>query len=103
MYNTASPVNSSAWMSKEAISLANRLMINLQIQQGANLSKLLGVNSIFYNDEAIKVWVQKELDEGLTLNNYTLQILQDRFIEIMHSHNISFDEDLMSQITGGLS
>ena len=68
MYTT-NTLNSSAWLSKEAINLANRLMINLQVQQGANLSKLLGVNSIFYNDEAIKVCVQNELNEGLALNN----------------------------------
>lgn len=100
---TTNTQNPSAWLSKEAIKLANRLMINLQVQQGANLSKLLGVNSIFYNDEAIKVWVQKELNEGLALNNYTLQVLQNRFIEIMHSHSIIFDEDLVYQTIGGLS
>ena len=100
---TTNTQNLSAWLSKEAIKLANRLMINLQVQQGANLSKLLGVNSIFYNDEAIKVWVQKELNEGLALNNYTLQVLQNRFIEIMHSHSIIFDEDLVYQTIGGLS
>lgn len=100
---TTNTQNPSAWLSKEAIKLANRLMINLQVQQGANLSKLLGVNSIFYNDEAIKVWVQKELNEGLALNNYTLQVLQNRFIEIMHSHIIIFDEDLVYQTIGGLS
>ena len=100
---TTNTQNPSAWLSKEAIKLANRLMINLQVQQGANLSKLLGVNSIFYNDEAIKVWVQKELNEGLALNNYTLQVLQNRFIEITHSHSIIFDEDLVYQTIGGLS
>ena len=85
--NTPSP---SIWLSKEAIELSNKLMINLQIQQGSNLANLLGVNPIFYNDEAIRVWVQRELNEGLEMNRYTLMRLETRFLEIMSSHDISY-------------
>lgn len=47
--------NASIWLSTEAISLSTKLMVNLQIQQGSQLAKMLGVNPIFYNDEAVRI------------------------------------------------
>lgn len=87
--------NSSVWLTKEAINLSNKLMTILQIQQGSNLAKLLGVNPIFYNDEAIRVWVQRELNDGLSIDRETLKTLQKRFLDIMKSHNLVVDLDYL--------
>ena len=82
--------NASIWLSAEAISLSTKLMVNLQIQQGSQLAKMLGVNPIFYNDEAVRIWVQRELNEGLALNRYTLMNLETRFLKIMDHYDISY-------------
>lgn len=82
--------NASIWLSTEAISLSTKLMVNLQIQQGSQLAKMLGVNPIFYNDEAVRIWVQRELNEGLALNRYTLTNLETKFLAIMNHYEISY-------------
>jgi len=84
------PPHVSIWLSAEAISLSTKLMVNLQIQQGSQLAKMLGVNPIFYNDEAIRIWVQRELNEGLALNRYTLTNLETKFLAIMNHYEISY-------------
>lgn len=84
------PPHASIWLSAEAISLSTKLMVNLQIQQGSQLAKMLGVNPIFYNDEAIRIWVQRELNEGLALNRYTLTNLETKFLTIMNHYEISY-------------
>ena len=94
-------IKPSIWLSKEAIDLSDNLMMRLQIQQGSTLSNLLGVNSIFYNDEAVKVWVQRELNEGLPINNKTLTILESKFLKIMNAHNILYSMDRIYGIEGG--
>lgn len=73
----------SPWLSGDAILLACQLMISLKIQQGTQLAKILKVNSIFYNDEAIRVWVQRKIDEGLVIDDYALSTLETAFIDIM--------------------
>ncbi|AGP48318.1 hypothetical protein PSYCG_03920 [Psychrobacter sp. G] len=84
------PPHASIWLSAEAISLSTKLMVNLQIQQGSQLAKMLGVNPIFYNDEAIRIWVQRELNEELGLNRYTLMNLETKFLAIMNHYEISY-------------
>ena len=84
------PPHASIWLSAEAISLSTKLMLNLQIQQGSQLAKMLGVNPIFYNDEAIRIWVQRELNEGLALNRDTLTNLETKFLEIMSHYEIPY-------------
>ena len=82
--------HASIWLSAEAISLSTKLMVNLQIQQGSQLAKMLGVNPIFYNDEAIRIWVQRELNEGLALNHYALTNLETKFLDIMNHYDIPY-------------
>ena len=84
------PPHASIWLSAEAISLSTKLMVNLQIQQGSQLAKILGVNPIFYNDEAIRIWVQRELNEELGLNRYTLMNLETKFLAIMNHYEIPY-------------
>ena len=84
------PPHSSIWLSAEAISLSTKLMINLQIQQGSQLAKMLGVNPIFYNNEAVRIWVQRELNEGLAMNRYTLTNLETKFLTIMNHYEIPY-------------
>ena len=84
------PPHPSIWLSAEAISISTKLMVNLQIQQGSQLAKMLGVNPIFYNDEAIRIWVQRELNEGLALNRYTLTNLETKFLDIMNHYEITY-------------
>lgn len=89
MQNLKKP-NPSVWLSREAIELSTKLMINLQIQQGSNLATLLGLSPIFYNDEAIRIWVQRELDEGLPMNQCTLSNLESMFIGLMELNGIPY-------------
>ncbi|MEC5211385.1 hypothetical protein RCH20_002469 [Psychrobacter sp. PL15] len=84
------PPNASIWLSAEAISLSTKLMLSLQIQQGSQLAKMLGVNPIFYNDEAVRIWVQRELNEGLALNRCTLGSLETKFLDIMNHYNVPY-------------
>ena len=84
------PPHASMWLSAEAIALSTKLMVNLQIQQGSQLAKMLGVNSIFYNDEAVRIWVQRELNEGLALNRYALTNLETKFLDIMTHYEIPY-------------
>ena len=55
----------SVWLSLEAIKLSDELIVTLEIPQGSGLAELLNVNKIFYNHEAVRIWVQRELDNGL--------------------------------------
>lgn len=83
-----SRLNSYTWFSADAKSLSSQLLINLQTQQGVQLSNLLGVDPILYNDEAVYVWVQRQLDDGLIVDDYTLSTLETAFIDI-----VSIDHD----------
>ncbi|PNK61525.1 hypothetical protein [Psychrobacter sp. FDAARGOS_221] len=89
MQNIKNP-NPSVWLSREAIELSTKLMINLHIQQGSNLATLLGLSPIFYNDEAIRIWVQRELDEGLPMNRFTLSHLESMFLGLMELNGIPY-------------
>lgn len=82
--------NASIWLSAEAISLSTELMVNLQIQQGSQLAKMLGVNPIFYNDEAVRIWVQRQLNEGLAVDLFTLLNLETMFLDIMSQYDIYY-------------
>ena len=55
----------SVWLSLEAIKLSDELIMTLEIPQGSGLAEMLNVNKIFYNHEAVRIWVQRELDNGL--------------------------------------
>jgi hypothetical protein len=50
------------------------------------LASLLGVDAILYNDEAVYVWVQRQLDDGLIVDDYTLSTLETAFIELVTAH-----------------
>ena len=83
MNNNLSRLNSCAWFSEQTKALAFQLLSSLQIQQGVQLASLLGVDAILYNDEAIYVWVQRQLDDGLMIDDYTLSTLETAFIELV--------------------
>lgn len=53
MYTSAQQPTTSSWFDHNVKVLTKQLIENLQIQQGSQLAKILGVNPIFYNDEAI--------------------------------------------------
>ena len=83
MNNNLTRLNSCIWFSEQTKALASQLLFSLQIQQGVQLASLLGVDSILYNDEAIYVWVQRQLDNGLTVDDYTLSTLETVFIDLV--------------------
>lgn len=74
----------SAWLSQNAIDLAVKLIERLQIQAGDNLARLLGVSPIFFNHEAVFVWVQRQIDEGLTVGDHALNALEAAFLGALH-------------------
>ncbi|MBE0443281.1 hypothetical protein EI164_14690 [Psychrobacter sp. FME13] len=86
MNNNLSRLNSCTWFSNNAKSLAYQLLSNLQVQQGTQLASLLSVDSILHNDEAVYVWVQRQLDAGLVIDDYTLSTLETAFIELVTAH-----------------
>lgn len=81
-----SRLNSCTWFSGQTKTLATQLLLNLQIQQGVQLASLLSVDSILYNDEAVYVWVQRQLDDGLMFDDYALSTLETSFIELVTAH-----------------
>ena len=81
-----SRLNSCTCFSADAKSLSSQLLVNLQIQQGVQLVSLLGVDPILYNDEAVYVWVQRQLDDGLMIDDYALSTLETAFIDVVTSH-----------------
>lgn len=74
----------SAWLSQNAIDLAKKLIERLQIQAGDNLARLLGVSPIFFNHEAVFVWVQRQIDEGLMIGEHALNALEAAFLGALH-------------------
>ena len=86
MNNDLTRLNSCIWFSEQTKALASQLLFSLQIQQGVQLASLLGVDSILYNDEAIYVWVQRQLDDGLMIDDYTLSTLETAFIELVTAY-----------------
>lgn len=53
----------SGHLSADANMIANTLVIDLQIQGGIGLARFLGVDACFDNHMAIRVWVQRQLDQ----------------------------------------
>lgn len=86
MYNTIQQPAISSWFSNDTKTLTRQLIENLQIQQGSQLAKILGVNRILYNDEAMHVWVQRQIDEGLIINNETIGTLEKKFINLVNEY-----------------
>ncbi|WP_198336921.1 hypothetical protein [Psychrobacter celer] len=86
MNNNLSRLNSCTWFSNNAKSLAYQLLSSLQIQQGTQLASLLSVDSILHNDEAVYVWVQRQLDDGLIVDDHALSTLETAFIELVTAH-----------------
>ena len=86
MNNDLTRLNSCIWFSEQTKALASQLLFSLQIQQGVQLASLLGVDSILYNDEAIYVWVQRQLDDGLMIDDYALSTLETAFIELVTAY-----------------
>ena len=86
MNTDLSRLNSCTWFSEQTKTLASQLLLNLQIQQGVQLASLLGVNTILYNDEAVYVWVQRLLDDGLIVDDYALSTLETAFIDLVIAH-----------------
>ncbi|MGP4717671.1 hypothetical protein ACTXKV_12940 [Psychrobacter cibarius] len=83
MNNDLTRLNSCIWFSEQTKALASQLLFSLQVQQGVQLASLLGVDAILYNDEAVYVWVQRQLDDGLIVDDYTLSILKTAFIDLV--------------------
>ncbi len=86
MNNHLSRLNTCTWFSEQTKTLASQLLLSLQIQQGVQLASLLGVDAILYNDEAVYVWVQRQLDEGLVFDDYALSTLETAFVELVTAH-----------------
>lgn len=86
MNTNLSRLNSCTWFSNNAKSLAYQLLSSLQIQQGTQLASLLSVDSILHNDEAVYVWVQRQLDDGLIVDDHALSTLETAFIELVTAH-----------------
>jgi len=86
MNNHLSRLNTCTWFSEQTKTLASQLLLSLQIQQGVQLASLLGVDAILYNDEAVYVWVQRQLDEGLVFDDYALSMLETAFVELVTAH-----------------
>ena len=86
MNNNLSRLNSCTWFSEQTKTLASQLLLSLQIQQGVQLATLLGVDAILYNDEAVYVWVQRLLDDGLIVDDYALSTLETAFIDLVIAH-----------------
>ena len=86
MNNNLSRLNSCAWFGEQPKILASKLLFSLHVQQGVRLATLLGVDPILYNDEAVYVWVQRQLDDGLIVDDYTLSTLETAFIELVTAH-----------------
>lgn len=78
-----SRLNASSWFSKDTKSLAYQLLSHLEIQQGTQLARTLRVDPILYNCEAVYVWVQRQLDDGLTVDDHTLTTLETAFIDLV--------------------
>ena len=83
-----SRLDACTWFSDNAKSLSFQLLRNLQIQQGIQLASLLNVDPILYNDEAVYVWVQRQLNDGLIVDDYALSTLETAFIDV-----VSIDHD----------
>ena len=83
--------NPSVWLSRDAIRLSSQLIESLQISQGTTLARYLGVNPIFYNDEAVRVWVQRELETGLSIDARTLSQLEERFLSLVSLKLVSIN------------
>lgn len=83
MHPNLSRLNASTWFTEDAKSLSNQLLFNLHIQQGTQLARILSVDPILYNCEAVYVWVQRQLDEGLAINDYSLPTLETAFIDLV--------------------
>ena len=83
MHPNLSRLNASSWFSKNTKSLAYQLLSNLEIPQSTQLARILGVDPILYNCEAVYVWVQRQLDDGLTVDDYTLTTLETAFIDLV--------------------
>ena len=83
MHPNLSSLNASTWFSKDTKPLAYQLLSNLEIQQGTQLARTLGVDPILYNCEAVYVWVQRQLDDGLTVDDHTLTTLETAFIDLV--------------------
>ena len=86
MCTSAQQPTTSSWFDHNVKVLTKQLIENLQIQQGSQLAKILGVNPIFYNDEALIVWVQRQIDEGLVVDDETIGVLESAFIDLMISY-----------------
>ena len=86
MNNNLSRLNSCTWFNEQTKTLASQLLFSLQIQQGVQLATLLGVDPILYNDEAVYVWVQRQLDDGLIVDDHALSTLETAFIELVTAH-----------------
>lgn len=83
MHPNLSRLNASTWFSTDTKSLAYQLLSHLEIQQGTQLARTLGVDPILYNCEAVYVWVQRQLDDGLTVDDHTLTTLETAFIDLV--------------------
>ena len=72
-----------AWISSKANKLAKELIIEFSIQPGCGISLFLDVNHAFDNHMAIRVWVQRMLDEGLDELSDPINVLSQQFIDCM--------------------
>lgn len=84
----------SVWLSLEAIKLSDELITTLEIPQGSGLADLLNVNKIFYNHEAVRIWVQRELDNGLPYYGRVSELVNRFMICVTPSDNCYFYDEM---------
>jgi len=68
-----------AWISPLANQLSKELIIQYEIQTGYGLALYLDVDRVFDNHRAIRIWVQRMLDEGIEKQADHLTALKERF------------------------
>ena len=71
----------SAWISPKADKLAKELIIEFQIQSGYGVALFLDVNKMFTNHVAVRIWVQRKLDDGVDELSDPFGVLSQQFYE----------------------
>ena len=79
-------------ISADANLIANTLMRELYISSVYNLARFLGVKHCFDNDMAMRIWVQKRLDDSLdyVIEDMRCQLQSELYELLPHSDYIGY-------------
>ena len=75
----------SVWISPLAEKLARQLIVKFQIQAGFGLAVYLDVERHYDNHHAIRIWVQKLLNEGFDLSCDAVDSLGHQLVALLPS------------------